>query len=490
MSLGALVEPDLDLDEPGGYNPLDVLATLDEALERRQTPLSRYSEYYEGEQSLVYATEKWKRAFGGLFSAFADNWCGLVVDAVEERINVEGFRFGDPTGDADAWEIWQRNGMDADSELCHIDALIYGVAYAFVWYDDDDRATIDVESPEQVIVAYVPGSRRKRAAGLKRWDGGDGYVHATLYMPDFLWKFKAKASGGTYRGGGATAAGWERREERGEPWPLPNPLGVVPLVPFVNRPRILPRRHGPTEGASEIAQVIPVQDAINKTLLDMLVASEFGSFRQRWVTGMEIPVDPETGQQIEPFHSAVDRMFMAEDPAVKFGEFGQTDLGQYVRAVEMLVQHIASQTRTPPHYFYLSGTFPSGESLKAAETGLVAKARRKMRPWGESWEEVMRLCYRIEGDARADFALAETIWASPESVNEAAHIDALVKMVAGLGIPKAATWEPAGFTPQQIARFRPMLAEQAFLDAMAAAAGAPPPPRGAPPEPRPAPVPA
>ena len=150
----------------------------------------------------------------------------------------------------------------------------------------------------------------------------------------------------------------------------------------------------------------------------------------------------------------------------------------------MLVQHVASQTRTPPHYFYLSGQFPSGESLKSAETGLVAKARRKMRPWGESWEEVMRLCYRVQGDRRADFALAETIWASPESVNEAAHIDALVKMVAGLGIPKAATWEPAGFTPQQIARFRPMLAEQAFLEAITAPA-AELPPRGAPPRPAP-----
>ena len=379
MSLGAVVDFD---EEDEGFNPLEVLVALDERLEHRQTPLARYSEYYEGEQSLVYATEKWKRAFGGLFSAFADNWCALVVDAVEERINLEGFRFGDPTGDADAWEIWQRNGMDADSELCHIDALIYGVAYAFVWYDDDDRATIDVESPEQVIVEYVPGSRRERLAGLKRWDGGDGYVYATLYMPDYLWKFKAKASGSAYHSGGATAAGWEMREEADEPWPLPNPLGVVPLVPFVNRPRILPRRFGPTEGASEIAQVIPVQDAINKTLLDMLVASEFGSFRQRWVTGMEIPVDPETGQQIEPFHSAVDRMFMAEDPAVKFGEFGQTDLGQYVRAVEMLVQHIASQTRTPPHYFYLSGTFPSGESLKAAETGPSGQGPPQNAPVG------------------------------------------------------------------------------------------------------------
>lgn len=195
MSLAAVG----DFDEPGDvYDPVDVLVALDERLEHRQHPLGRYSEYYEGEQSLVYATEKWRRAFGGLFQTFADNWCALVVDAVEERLNVEGFRFGDPTGDADAWEIWQRNGMDADSELCHIDALIYGVAYALVWYGDDDQATIDVESPTQTIVSYVPGDRRERAAGLKRWGGEDGYTYATLYMPDYLWKFRAKAPGGTY----------------------------------------------------------------------------------------------------------------------------------------------------------------------------------------------------------------------------------------------------------------------------------------------------
>ena len=457
--------PVVDLWTPTqDYNPLDVLSHLSLELDQRQARLTYLSDYYEGEQRLVYSSEKWQRAFGGLFTQFSDNWCALVVDAVEERLDVTGFRFGDDTGDKDAWEIWQRNNLDADSQIAHTDALIYGVSYAMVWADAAGRAKIDVESAEQTIVDYVPGSRRERAAGLKRWQSGDN-VFATLYMPDFLWKFQARSSSRS-TAAGLGVAGWTAREVAGEPWPLPNPLGVVPIVPLVNRPRVHKRRNSATEGASEIAQVIPVQDAINKLLLDMLVASEFGAFRQRWAVGLDIPVDPTTNLPTEPFRAAVDRLWVSENPEVRFGEFSATDLVPYVKSVEMLVQHVASQTRTPPHYFYLSGQFPSGESIKSAETGLVAKARRKMRHLSESWEEVMRLAFAVEDDERADYTAAETIWGDPESRTEGEHVDATLKKKA-LDVPIQQLWEDLGYSPQQIERFRGMLAESAFLNALA-----------------------
>ena len=31
-------------------------------------------------------------------------------------------------------------------------------------------------------------------------------------------------------------------------------------------------------------------------------------------------------------------------------DLAQTDLGNFVNAIEMFVQHLAAQTRTPPHY--------------------------------------------------------------------------------------------------------------------------------------------
>jgi hypothetical protein len=239
-------------------------------------------------------------------------------------------------------------------------------------------------------------------------------------------------------------------------------------------------------GRSEIERVIPQQNAVNKLVADMIVASEFGSFKQRWATGLEIPEDPETHRPIEPFQAAIDRLWVSEGKDTKFGEFGETDLSNFVAAIELQVQHIASQTRTPPHYFYLRGSFPSGESIKSAETGLVAKVRRRMVPYSEGWEDVIRLAFRVTQDPRADSPQAELVWADPESRTESQHIDAVVKR-KDLGVPLEQLWEDAGYSPQQIQRFKTMRAEEELRVADAFVRPRPT-PNGAQPEAEPEPV--
>src|SRR5207253_2424941 len=105
----------------------------------------RLGDYYRGRHPLGFASPKFRAAFGGLFGAFADNWCPIIVDAVEERLNVEGFRFDDKEADADAWDIWQANNLDADSQLAHVEALVYGKAFVSVWADADGNPAITAE---------------------------------------------------------------------------------------------------------------------------------------------------------------------------------------------------------------------------------------------------------------------------------------------------------------------------------------------------------
>lgn len=430
------------------------LARLEKALGARQAELKRYKDYYAGDHPLSFTTSKYRRAFGKLLRSLSDNWMALVVDAVAERLNVEGFRFGeDSSGDKDAWRIWQANQLDADSEIAHTEAIKCGESAAIVWWGADSSPEITVEDPQQVIVALEPGSRRRRAAALKCWVDEEGFRYATLYLPDYIYKYRSsKPTDSKLIAGGAVTVKWEEREIAGEAWPLPNRLEVVPVVPLVNRPRLL------GGGESEIRSVIPLQDATNKLLADLVLASEFGSYPQRWATGIEVPKDPDTGQPLEPFKAAVDRLWTSRSKDTTFGQFDPADLDNYVTALTKLAQDIASQTRTPPHYFYLRGEFPSGESIKAAETGLVAKARRKMRHFGESWEEVMRLALIVDGKGeRAAIVGAETIWGDPESRTEGEHVDALTKLQA-LGIPSEQLWEDAGYSPQQIERMKAMRA--------------------------------
>jgi hypothetical protein len=440
------------------------LARLGRRLDDRRVPMTKYEDYYAGQQPLAFASAKFRQAFGDRFPAFSSNFMALVVDAHRERLHVQGIRIGDaPEGDADAWRWWQANRLDAESQKAHTESLVKGVAYALVWPDPLTGAPeVTIESPLQVVVETEPGKSWKRRAALKRWLDDEGRYRAELYLPDGIYKFRSIQRSDWFSSPSwSSAALWQRDQPDGESWPVPNPLNVIPIVPIANRPRLT------GDGQSEIAMVMSNQDAINKLRADALISSEFASFRQRWIIGMDIPVDPETGQPVEPFRSAVDRLWMVpppdpddpNPPKVEFGEFEQTDLAPIYAGIDTEVQHLGAISRTPYHYLLpQSGQPPSGESLKSSETGLMAKVADSMLNKGESWEEVFRLNFLFRGDPRANDTAAEIIWKDPESRTEAVHTDALVKHKS-LGIPDEILWEGLGYSPQQIARIKRLIAD-------------------------------
>lgn len=433
-----------------------------------------FEAYYNGDHGMRFATAEHKAAFAKVFGKYAENFCGLVVDAVEERLDVEGFRIPKPADgdtpadpdaiDPDAWRIWQDNQMDAESQIAHTEALVKGIVYVLVSPFAAERVAnrspkITVEDPCETFVELRPGTR-DRLVGLKRWtDNADQRTYATLYFPDRIekWQTKTRAWGNQHGHGVVSFADdWERRTVPGEAWPLRHSLGVVPLIPLVNRPRLR------GEGRSEISDIIPIQDAINKLAIDELVTSDTASFPQKWATGVEIPNDPQTGKAVEAYQSAVDRFMSTTAADAKFGQFPAAELKGYIEAIAQKIQSVASISRTPYHYFLQhGGQPPSGESLKSSETGLVRKARRKMRHFGEGWEEVIRLAFLALEDARGEVLDGETEWANPESQTEAEHIDALIKKRSGLKVPLKQLWEDADYSPSQRAAFIQMLQEEA-----------------------------
>ena len=422
-----------------------IIERCDEALTKQSNELEKYRRYHDGDQRLSFATSKYREEFTDMLREVVENWCPLVVDAVSERMHVEGFRFGE-TGEADtdAWNIWQRCFLDSDSELLHTESLITGIGYSMVWGDADGQPVVTVEDPSQVVVLLEPGSRRTRQYAYKRWsDDWSDDTFFNLYTPTEVLKFRKHLG---------------RTEQYGR---LSNPLGIVPVVPFYNRPRTMPGTY-----RSELYDVLSTQDQINKILCDAIVASEFAAYRQRWATGVEVEIDEDTKKPINPWESGQNRVMIATDPDSRFGTFEATDLSNYTAMLENRIQSIASRTRTPPHYLLgQSGSFPSGESLKATETGLIAKVRSRMRHHGEAWEEVMRMAFGVMGDDRSTYWRAETIWADPESRTEAEHVDALTKLRT-LGVPIRQLWEDAGYSMEQIARMTAFATAEAIRSGM------------------------
>ncbi|MEV2279187.1 phage portal protein [Nocardiopsis sp. NPDC049922] len=421
--------------------PTDWMHYLEGKLAVQQGRNDKYQKYYDSEERvLAFAQKKFAEEFGGMFVDWRDNFCSLVVDSISERLNVRGFRMSEqPEADKDAQEIWQRNFLDADSNAAHIAALVSGRSYLAVWGDKDDNPIISPETSSEVVVQYKPGSRRELQAGLKQYRDDWGTDYCTLWTPEAVYT--------STRGAGKNGWGDPKRES--------NPLGVVPLVALENRARL--RRTIPY---SEIHPVIPLQDAITKIAADAIVASEFAAYPQRVLAGIEIPVD-ENGNEIAPVRAAIDRMFLLEDKDARWGQFEAADLNNYVNLINMLVQHISTISRVPPHYFLINGgQAPSGESIQSAEAGLVAKARERQLHFGEAWEQAMRLAFKVKGDSRAEAWHAETIWDDPEYRSEGVRVDALVKLRQGLGVPRKQLWEDYGYTPSQIERFEQMAKDE------------------------------
>jgi hypothetical protein len=453
----------VNLRDPVPQSPEWWLLRLLKRLDLRGPVMRRYAEYYDGIQPLAFASEKFRSAFGTRLRAFSSNFMALVVDGTVERMQVQGFRFKDETGDDDLWDIWQENDMDGQSLIAHTEALIKGLAYALVEPAVSRKSPplITVEDARNCIVEHDPRNRRERRAGLKRWLDDENRLVIFLYLPTEIYKFISEKPMKEYD--------WPNKDNvaparlrlmpmvvDGEDWPLKNTIGQVPLVTLPNRPRL------GLEGQSEIAPVINNQDAINKYRADALVAAEFAAFRQRWVIGMDIPVDPDTGKPVEPFKSAIDRLWMVppadpenpNPPEVKFGEFEATDLAPYKMMIESEVGAVSSIARMPYHYLLgqPQAIPPSGESLKSSEAGLVAKVKRAEIYLGEGWEEVMRLSLRAMNDKRATLRTAETIWMDPETRQESSRVDGAIKLRQQGVLDDDGVLEYIGMSPQAIAR--------------------------------------
>jgi hypothetical protein len=399
----------------------------------------------------------------------ADNWCDLVVDAAAERMEVEGFRFGSDLGADDAaWQLWGACGLDSESAVGHTDAIKSGEFNVLVEPPQGDEAPqITVEHPAETIVERDPADPRHNLAALKVWVEENGRRHANVYLPDQVWKFGCGPTSGKNlptqfwmpaRAEVALGGGWELEGV------VKSSLGEVSMIPFLNRAG---RRGGRRAGRSDIAGVIPIQDLINKILADAVVASEYAAYPQRWATGIEPDLDEDGNEKpIQEFVAAISRFWTEGSPDAKFGTFEAADLTKYVALIEMAVQHIAAQTRTPPHYLLgQSGNFPSGESLKSTETGLVARVKRKNKDFGPQWVKVMQLAFKSTGDER-HAQRGRTLWTDPESRTEGERVDALVKM-RQLGVPRQVLWEKWGTPPDEIERWVKLAAQESAADLIA-----------------------
>ena len=428
-------------------------------LQRLSEPSARYADldrYYTGTQPLAYLSPEAKTALGNRFGVMASNIPRLAVTALAERLRITGF-----SGDAALWADWVRNDLDQTSGVAHREALLLGDSFVIVWADPFGRPRVTVESAKQVGVLTDPGSRQIVAA-RKRWeDTTRKTTEAVLYLPDRIVRLRANQAGAV------TAQGLATVEE------LANPLGVVPVVNLRNSDRILGEH-----GSSEIDDLKPLVDALNKSLADMMVTSEYVGRPRRWATGIELTEEPvlddegnDTGDTVEvnPIPEGA-RAMISEAADAKFGQLAAADLGGYEASVRVLLGQIMAVSTLPAHYVGVFTDNPaSADALRAAEASLTARAEARQQTFGRAWEQVAKLMIAVR-DGRDPSMIDDirVLWADAATRSVAQEADAVVKLYAAGLLPASYALGKLGYSDDEVAEIRAARA----LDTTAPATGA------------------
>ena len=410
---------------------------------------------------------------GGLFT-FAHNHVRSVIDTLRERLAVTGLSIEGATDDnpntpeaqvgAALWEWWTKSRLDSEQIRLYRRVLRDGRCYVMVDYDPETQRPrftqhhVDAGPDDPGIVLHRDPTDANRVLFATRYfttfdpltPGATGKRCKTVYLPGEIRKYVEGRSGE-----------WEpRRDAQDATWPLPwvdrngAPLGVA-VIEFAN------------PGGSEVAQIIGLQNALNKAWLDLLAAADTSGFPLVAIEydtsrlgpaatrGGESDADSEGDDEIR---LSPGRLLEVDDAAVHRLE--AADMSQMIAVIDRIELAISGVSRTPSYYLRPVGgaDVPSGEALKQLESGLVRRAEERQLVFGQAWEDVFALAYRVNqafGPSLPDVPdlSIKVTWADANVRNELAEAQ-VAEAHQRLGVPQSTLWAELGYTPEQIEEFK------------------------------------
>lgn len=403
--------------------------------------LDCFEAYYAGLHRPPYEPETATREFKELARRSVSNLLRLIVNTMTQRLVVDGFRPSETSVEnAPQWSWWQANGLDARQKALYDEAAKLGYAGCLVMKP--------VEGPAPVMRPVSP---------REWWLGFEDYMDDWAFLAlrktdedtwqilddDVLWTV-------TTRGGDPVI-----EEEHG--------LGHVPIVPFRNQWNM---SHYPD---GEIAPAIAIQDRLNQTVFDLLVAQTYAAAPQKWASGLVMDTDAN-GRPIVDVRAFARSLWATSDPNARFGAIPEANLHNVVEAIEQCLRTYGLMTQTPPHYLLGDLVNLSAEALLAADTTLAKKVADRQVLFGESWEQTFRLAGVAANDkAAAADTEAQVWWRDTEPRSIAQQVDALGKLATMLQVPVTALWERVpGVTGSDLALWRTEAARVRFQAARSA----------------------
>lgn len=437
-------------------------------------------DYYDGEHP-TYLSDRQAEFIGKMMSEgefeFAHNTIRSVVDTLRERLNVSGFTVNGSGMDGDDeaspgrtlatlfWSWWEENRLDAQQIRLHRRAIRDGYSYVMVSFDDaNQRPNFTLHQVDDGTTGIVfhrdPEDENKVLFAVRYFftfdplkPGETGKERKTVYFPHEIRK---------YIRDNANTGGWRSIMDEGDTeWPIKwlgsdgAPLGI-PLIQFEN------------PGGSEVAQIIGLQDALNKSWLDLIAAADMAGFPILAIEDGEPESfqDAQASSEQDDDIEGDDEFIVAPGRALdmhgaKAHRIEGADLSQLINVIRLIIETIAGISRTPSYYLTPAAPDASGEALKQRDSGLVKRAEERQLIFGQAWSDVMMLAYRVQRTfgpgqlPEVPKMRVQTQWSDAETRNE--KLDAeMGEILKRLGIPDEMLYAKLGFSPAEIKRILTM----------------------------------
>lgn len=386
---------------------------------------SRYNlmqSYIDGDSPLPEGVEGFRQAYREFQRKARTNFAEIIVEAVQERMTVTGFRVGDDaTLESVAARYWSTNEMDVAADDVHSDMLGLGRGVVIVgpsevsskwdwlpWRKEERIPVITREDPRLIGVEYDPLNRSRVVSALKTYTdeiAGEDVLH--LYLPGKVLTARRRSSEGSqYR---PNVSDFEWTDEQTLPY------AVVPVVTFANR-----------RGIGEFETHTDLIDRINYMVLQRLVITAMQAFKQRAAIG-DFPETDEAGNPIDygaVFRPGPGAIWLLNE-GQEMWESGSTDIRPLLEAVKDDIRELAAGTRTPMTMLLPDSQNQSAEGASAAREGLVFKAKNRQKRAAYGWNQVMQLALLFGGNGlQRD---VETLWLPAERQSLAERADAASK---------------------------------------------------------------
>lgn len=401
--------------QPEGIDLIQLayLAWLEAQDNERFSKYVKFREYYDGDQATCLT--KRQRAYLNVDNdaEFNLNACPIVVDSLAEKLKVEGFTTGTDEKQPETFaEWWKQNRMDGQQGVVHLAAVRDGDTYVLVEWDNEKKMPLFTQEnahdgSEGMHVVYSDERRRLPLLAVKRWTITSGVNVKTrrtnIYYADRIEKYSDMGTG----------QAWQQFYEDGsDVWPIPwtengaengVPLGL-PVFHFRNKDQ------GASYGLSELDNVTPPQDALNKTVSDLLGAADTTGFQMLTATGVA---------QEDKYTVAPGILLRSSNDAASFGILPAGDLAGLMALKDSWFADIAKITRTPTSFFQLTGAIAAAGTLKEQRSGLDAKAEDRQVTFGNTWEDVMAFARHLHnvfgtGPKMDETVLVLTVWTDTE----------------------------------------------------------------------------